>query len=200
MKFKIATLGLVAALVAASGVASADTLYVAAPPAQAPGHPLRLGPDHRASQVGDLLEIQFNFNVNTASSDVSQDGKGYNVNLGAGSGNLAQSILRFPTGIGGTTAAQSSKTRNGANSFVSAMMATVTNVLPSGALVVAGDQGLNINGQNQTLHVTGIVRPEDIDSTDTVLSTRIANVQAKFNGDFQEKNKGIIRRVLDFLF
>ena len=191
---------MLAALVATCGIASADTLYVAAPPAQAPGHPLRLGPDHRASQVGDLVEIQFNFAVNTASSDVSQDGKGYNLNLGAGTGNLAQSILRFPSGIGGSTAAQSSKTRNGTNSFISAMMATVTNVLPSGALVVAGDQGLNINGQNQTLHVTGVVRPEDIDSTDTVLSTRIANVQAKFSGDFQEKNKGIIRKILDFLF
>jgi len=197
---KYALTAMLAALVATCGIASADTLYVAAPPAQAPGHPLRLGPDHRASQVGDLVEIQFNFAVNTASSDVSQDGKGYNLNLGAGTGNLAQSILRFPSGIGGSTAAQSSKTRNGTNSFISAMMATVTNVLPSGALVVAGDQGLNINGQNQTLHVTGVVRPEDIDSTDTVLSTRIANVQAKFSGDFQEKNKGIIRKILDFLF
>ena len=197
---KYALTAMLAALVATCGIASADTLYVAAPPAQAPGHPLRLGPDHRASQVGDLVEIQFNFAVNTASSDVSQDGKGYNLNLGAGTGNLAQSILRFPSGIGGSTAAQSSKTRNGTNSFVSAMMATVTNVLPSGALAVAGDQGLSINGQNQTLHVTGVVRPEDIDSTDTVLSTRIANVQAKFNGDFQEKNKGIIRKILDFLF
>ena len=197
MKFTIAVLS---AFVAIAGVASADTLYVAAPPAQAPGHPLRLGPDHRASQVGDLLEIQFNFAVNTASSDVQANGKGYNINLGAGTGNAAQSLLRFPTGLGGTTGTQSSKTRNGNNSFVTAMMATVTNVLPSGALAVSGDQSLNINGQNQALHVTGVVRPEDIDSTDTVLSTRIANVQAKFSGDFQEKNKGLVRKILDFLF
>jgi flagellar L-ring protein precursor FlgH len=80
------------------------------------------------------------------------------------------------------------------------MMATVTGVLPSGALVIAGDQELVVNGQDQTLHVRGVVRPEDIDGTDTVLSSRIANVEARFDGDFQEKNKGLIRRVLDVLF
>jgi flagellar basal body L-ring protein FlgH len=44
------------------------------------------------------------------------------------------------------------------------------------------------------------VRPEDIDSTDSVLSTRVANVEAKFDGNFQEKHKGLIQKILDFIF
>ena len=57
-----------------------------------------------------------------------------------------------------------------------------------------------MNGQRQTLHITGLVRTEDIDSTDSVLSTRVANVQASFTGNFQEKHKGLLQKILDFLF
>jgi flagellar basal body L-ring protein FlgH len=57
-----------------------------------------------------------------------------------------------------------------------------------------------VNGQNQTLHITGFVRPEDIDSSDTVLSSHVANVQASFDGNFQEKRVGLIRKILNWLF
>jgi flagellar L-ring protein precursor FlgH len=182
----------------------ADTLYVAPPPAAGPGHPLRLGPDHRASQIGDLIHVQFNFAVQSFSSDVSNNNKQFSVGSSAGnSGGGGPSILgfiRLPSSVGGPTGTQSTKTENGQTTFNSDMEATVIGVLPSGALEISGDQRLIINGQNQTLHVTGYVRPEDIDSSDTVLSSRIANVQGSFSGNFQEKNVGLIRKILGWLF
>ena len=187
-------------LAALPGVAFADTLYVSQPATTAPGHPLRLGPDHRASQVGDLIGVQFNFNVTSSSTDVVTNSKSYNIGLDPGTGNAALSFLRFPTSLGGGTGLQSNHTKNGSNAFQTLMMAQVVGVEPSGALDIVGDQRLTVNGQDQTLHVTGTIRPQDIDATDTVLSTRIANVQANFNGNFQEKNKGLIRRILDVLF
>ncbi len=191
----------VAALVAALTVpAFADTLYQAAPPPAGPGHPLRLGTDHKAAQVGDLLQVVFNFNVNSTSSDVTNVNNSYNLGLGQGTGLANVSLLRFGAGLNGGRQTQSSKTQSGQNTFVSTMEAQVTDVLPSGALRIAGDQALIVNGQRQTLHITGLVRPEDIDSTDSVLSTRVANVQATFSGNFQEKKKGLIQKILDFLF
>ncbi|MDQ2681461.1 MAG: flagellar basal body L-ring protein FlgH [Candidatus Eremiobacteraeota bacterium] len=188
------------AIMLVPSAAFADTLYVAPPPPSAPGHPLRLTADHRAAQIGDLVAVQFNFNVQSSSSDVTQNAKNYNIGLAPGTGNAALSFLRFPTSIGGQTGSQSAKTKNGSNTFATAMMATVVNVLPSGVLQIQGDQQLLVNGENQTLRVSGYVRPEDIDATDNVLSSRIANVNAFFMGDFQEKNKGLIRKILDFLF
>ena len=180
--------------------ALADTLDVAPPPAVAPGHPLRLGPDHRAAQIGDLLHVQFNFTVQSSSSDVVNNSKQFNLGAPGGTGNFSLGFLRIPSSIGGQTGTQSSKTENGVTTFASDMEATVIGVLPSGALEITGDQQMIVNGQNQTLHVTGYVRPEDIDSTDTVLSTRIANVNAAFSGNFQEKNVGLIRRIIGWLF
>ena len=57
-----------------------------------------------------------------------------------------------------------------------------------------------VNGQHQTIHIVGTVRPEDIDTTDTVLSSRVANLSASFNGNFAEKNQGLLTRILNFLF
>lgn len=192
------TLAALLALVPAG--AMADTLYVAAPPPVGPGHPLRLGPDHRAAQVGDLLHVLFNFSVNSFSSDVSNNSKQFALGASPGTGNFALGFLRFPSSIGGQSGTQSTRTENGQTSFAADMEAQVINVLPSGVMEITGDQRVIINGQNQVLHVVGYVRPEDIDATDSILSTHIANVQATFSGNFQEKNVGLIRRILGWLF
>ncbi len=198
MKYRYAVLALVIALLPAGVLA--DTLYVAQPAAAGAGHPLRLGPDHRASQIGDLVHVQFNFAVNSASSDVVNDSKQFNVGTPGGTGNFSLGFLRIPTSLGGQSGTQSSKTENGTTSFLSDMMCTVIGVLPSGALEISGDQDMVVNGQNQVLHITGFVRPEDIDVTDTVLSSRVADAQGSFSGNFQQKSEGLIRHILDFLF
>jgi flagellar L-ring protein precursor FlgH len=157
--------------------------------------------------MGDLIHVQFNFSVSSNSSDVSNNSKQFSAGASNGAAGATTSGIRLlgglvtiPTSIGGNTGTQSSRTENGTTAFVSDMMATVVNVLPSGVLQIAGDQLMAVNGQNQTLHITGFVRPEDIDSTDTVLASRVADVQGSFNGNFQEKRVGLIRKILNWLF
>jgi flagellar L-ring protein precursor FlgH len=190
-----------AAVLALAAPAAADTLYVAGPPAAAPGHPMHLGADHRATQVGDLVHIVFNFNGNANSSDNSTMTNTYTNTLGAGSGLFNLPILR----LGGSLSAGSNyglgKTQTVVQTFTSSMTAVVTNVLPSGAMQVAGDQKLTINGVPQALHVSGTIRQEDIDATDSILSSSVANIDAKFSGiDTQERNKGILQKIIGFLF
>jgi flagellar L-ring protein precursor FlgH len=168
----------------------ADTLYQPAPPPAGPGHPLRLGPDHRASQIGDLVYIVFDFNDSNSHTAAYQSAKSAGFTLAG--------IFHIPAISAGTNAS-SNKSATGADSFISTMMATVTDVLPSGVLKIQGDQGVVVNGRNQTLHITGYIRPEDIDNTDAVLSSRVADVKADFNGD-NPKHKGLIQRILEFLF
>lgn len=170
--------------------ASADTLYTSAPPPTGPGHPLRLGPDFRASQIGDLVYIIFDFNDSNSHTDVYQSSREAGFSL--------TGVFKIPA-VNGQTNAASSTSSNGADSFVSTMMATVTDVLPSGAMAIAGDQGVVVNGRRQTLHITGFIRPQDIDPTDAIPSSRVANVQATFYGDNMQ-HKGILQQILHFLF
>jgi flagellar L-ring protein FlgH len=177
-------------LLGAPLVAQADTLYQTAPAPAGPGHPLQLGPDHRASQIGDLVYIMFDFNDSNSHTDVYQSAKQAGFSL--------TGVFQIPA-ISAQTAASSNKSANGTDSFVSTMMATVTDVLPSGVLAIAGDQGVVINGRHQTLHITGFIRPQDLDNTDAVLSSRVANVHASFYGDDQ-RHKGLLQQILNFLF
>jgi flagellar L-ring protein precursor FlgH len=198
---KYCSLALVAALVAAATPAMADSLYVAAPPPAAPGHPMRLGADHRAQQVGDLVQIVFNFNGSANNSDTATTANSYAGTATPATGLFNLPLLRLGYGLGANTATSLSKTQAIVQTFTSSMTATVTNVLPSGALVIAGDQKLTINGIPQSLHVTGTIRPEDIDNTDSIVSSRVANIDAKFSGiDTQEHNKGILQKIVSFLF
>lgn len=197
MRASLLALAFVAALAAP---AAADTLYQSAPPPAAPGHPLHLGADHKAQQVGDLVQVVFNFAVNSTSSAVTNVNNNYQLGVNPGSGLANLSVLRFGAGLQGGRQTQTSKTQTGQNTFVSTMEAQVTDVLPSGALRIAGNQLLDVNGEKQVMHITGLIRQEDVDSTDSVLSTRVADVQATFSGNFQEKHKGLVSKILDFLF
>jgi flagellar L-ring protein precursor FlgH len=197
---KISALSLVLLAAALGAPAEADTLYVSAPPPAAPGHPLRLTSDHKAQQVGDLVAVVFNFSSAASRSYASTTAKGYNVQQGAGSGLLNLPLLRLGANMTGQTASNASDGKSDASSFVSAMMATVTNVLPSGALQIEGDQEIFINGEKQKLHVKGFARVDDIDNTDSISSTRLSNVSATYLGNDTKDHKSIVRKVLDALF
>ena len=190
-----------AAVLALAGPACADSLYVAGPPPAAPGHPMHLGADHRATQVGDLVHIVFNFNGSANNSDAATTSNTYTNTIAGGTGLFNLPILRLPGSLGAGSTTNLAKTQTVVQTFTSSMTAIVTNVLPSGAMVVAGDQKLTINGIPQALHVTGVVRQEDIDNTDSVLSSLVANIDAKFSGiDTQEHNKGILQKIISFFF
>lgn len=190
---------LLAMLALAPATALADTLYQAAPPPAGPGHPLRLGPDHRAQQIGDLVYVQFDFNDANVHSNNYSSNKQFNISGGSGQGAFNVLLLHNANSLAGASTTSTAQSASGADSFTSTMMATVINVLPSGALEISGDQGVSINGRDQSLHITGTIRPEDIDSTDAVLSSRVANVHADFKGD-DLKNKGLLSRILHWLF
>ncbi len=191
------TAGICLAMVA---TVRADTLYVSAPPPVAPGHPFRLMSDHRATQIGDLVAVTFNFTTTASRAYTSTTAKNYTVTQGGGTGLLSLPLLRLGANMTGSSGSGASDAKSDSSSFSSAMMATVTGVMPSGALQIEGDQDIVMNGEKLKLHVVGFARPEDIDNTDTIPSTRLANVHADYAGNETKEHKSVLRKVLDALF
>lgn len=196
---KSVLLALVAAISLMPLTANADTLYPQPPPPAGPGHPLRLMGDHRASQIGDLVYVTFDIADSSSHVNDYSSNKQSSLSGGGGSGIFNLPLVRLNNSVAGTSTTSTAQTATGADSFTATMMATVTGVLPSGALEISGDQGLTVNGRAQTLHITGTIRTEDIDNTDSVLASRVANVKANFKGDDQ-KNKGLLARIMSYLF
>ena len=61
----------------------------------------------------------------------------------------------------------------------------VTEVLPNGYLKVRGEKRISMTGGNEYIRVAGIVRPEDIDTSNRIDSTRIADATLVYVGDGQ---------------
>ncbi len=68
------------------------------------------------------------------------------------------------------------------NKMTAKITAQVVEVMPNGNLRVAGKKFITINGEQQYLLITGVVRPDDIASDNTILSEKLADVQIEYNG------------------
>jgi flagellar L-ring protein precursor FlgH len=71
--------------------------------------------------------------------------------------------------------------RNG--KIKAALTVQIKDVFPNGSYRVEGHQQIKINGELQTICLSGIVRQEDISTQNTVLSTRLADAKITYSGD-----------------
>jgi flagellar L-ring protein precursor FlgH len=55
-------------------------------------------------------------------------------------------------------------------------------VLPNGGLVVEASKDIQVNSERQTITVRGVIRPADIDSTNSVQSNRLGELEVRVNG------------------
>jgi len=66
--------------------------------------------------------------------------------------------------------------------------ATVERVLANGNLVIRGEKLLTLSEGTEVIQVQGIIRPDDVQPDNTVLSRRIANAQISYKGTGQLAN------------
>jgi flagellar L-ring protein precursor FlgH len=78
----------------------------------------------------------------------------------------------------------------------------ITQVLPNGNLVVSARQQMLVNSELRELQVTGVIRPEDIASDNTVMHDRMAEARITYGGRGQLTNVQTARwgqQILDIL-
>ncbi|MGT2501442.1 flagellar basal body L-ring protein FlgH [Bradyrhizobium guangxiense] len=165
--------------------------------------------DQRARQVGDLLTVTVNITDKANLSNETQRSRTNKEDSGItdfiGSQTISQANKILPGRILTADATASSDGKGSVNrteALQTNVAAVVTQVLPNGNLVVEGKQEIRVNYEIRELVVAGIVRPEDIQSDNTIDSSKIAQARIAYGGrgqimDVQQPRYG--QQVMDVL-
>ena len=62
------------------------------------------------------------------------------------------------------------------------LSARVIDVLPNGVLVIEGAKDIAVNSEKQTISMTGMIRPNDLTTANTVRSDQVADLTIRVNG------------------
>jgi flagellar L-ring protein FlgH len=146
--------------------------------------------DQRAHQVGDILTVKVNINDTAQFQDQTQvqrtateDNEITNF-LGANRiNNPAKAVLP------GSLITANSNTQSNAlgsinrtDQLLTNVAAVVVQLLPNGNMVIQGKQEVRLNTEMRVLVVAGVVRPEDIDSDNSIDLPKIAEARVAYGG------------------
>ena len=147
--------------------------------------------DQRAAQVGDIITILVNMTDAADLKNTTQATR--NATETGGVTNLFGLENQIPRTFSGAVPSSlvNANSNNGINGAGEAkrsetvtlrLAGTVTQVLPNGNLVVAARQEMRVGRELRVLTVTGVVRPQDIASDNTVEHDRLAEARISYGG------------------
>ncbi len=154
--------------------------------------------EDKAYRVGDILTVIVQ---ETASASATADSRADRKTSVAAEVGSSQ--------VGTHTAAAGANTENEgggrtqrSGKLTAQLSVRVIEITANGDLVIAGQQRINVNGEEQTIMLTGMVRPRDIGESNTIVSGRIAGANIELDGEgfIADKSKpGWFSRLLTVL-
>jgi flagellar L-ring protein precursor FlgH len=168
--------------------------------------------DVKARRLNDLVTIRVIENI--SGSGKADTNTGRESTLDAGVDNLFGAPLNFnfenfwghgyafsPTAKGSMKddfKGTGETTREG--KLIGTITAKVVEVMPNGNLVLESRKEITINNEKQFLVLKGMIRPDDVASDNTVLSSKVADAQVYFVGKgvvHDKQSPGWLVRILD---
>lgn len=141
--------------------------------------------DARALSVGDVMTVTISINDKAKFSNESERRRtsGRDFGLGGKYGvNGAGGEANLDFDVGATSkSAGAGQTERSENLRLS-VAAVVTEVLPNGNLIISGTQEVRVNAELRVLTISGIVRPQDIEASNTISYERIAEARISYGG------------------
>jgi flagellar L-ring protein precursor FlgH len=141
--------------------------------------------DMRASQVDDVLTIVVAEQASAVSTGATKTSR-----TSSASSSLASvpgipktaSSLTNLLNISGNQQLNGQGTTSRSTTISTTLTARVIHVMPNGGLVVEATKNIEINSERQIITVRGVVRPADIDPTNSISSTRLGELEVRVDG------------------
>jgi flagellar L-ring protein precursor FlgH len=169
----------------------------------------RIYADPIARNVGDLVTVQID-----EKSSVSKDAS--NSRDKTGSAKVALDLPALQKGgvalwdalqlpewsVSGSKSFSADGSKAAADALSASITVYITEKLPNGTLVINGDRIVNIDNDLLKFTLTGMIRPEDIDLSNTVRSSRIAGASISYTTEGElarSSRKGFFSRAIDWI-
>ncbi|HYE49297.1 MAG TPA: flagellar basal body L-ring protein FlgH [Azospirillaceae bacterium] len=167
--------------------------------------------DQRAGQVGDILTVLIQIDDSAEMENTTARSRSGEESMGVPSlFGLENNIARKLNTDGSDTllnvSGGGSSTGNGtierSEQIELKVAALITQVLPNGNLVVQGKQEVRVNYEVRELLISGVIRPEDINSQNTIGYEKIAEARISYGGrghitDVQQPRYG--QQIIDII-
>lgn len=143
--------------------------------------------DKKAIRVGDIITILLTESTNAtkkADTELSKDSSntmavptlfGENILFNSG-----ENSLEMKTALQRAFKAESDSAQS--NALKGTITVTVHQVYANGNLFIKGEKWIELSQGSEFIRVAGIIRPEDIDKDNQIISTRIANAKISYGG------------------
>ncbi len=161
--------------------------------------------DRRAFSEGDIVTVLLM--ESTQGSNTTDTRTGTDMRLvadNASSGAMENWGLRgFGLGTELRNDNEATGTTSSSGNLQGTITATVTELQDNGLLRIEGERTINVNGESQTVSLTGLVRPEDITSNNTIYSYLVADAEISYEGTGMVSSAGkpgILVRLWNWIF
>lgn len=153
------------------------------------GFGVQLWEDKRARRVGDILTVLLSESTTSTKSSATKMTKENSTSISApnlfgrtphlglsdGSGDL-------DTGLSASREFSGASGTDQSNSLTGSITVTITAVYPNGVLFVRGEKWLTLTQGEEYIRISGLVRPEDIEENNTIISTKLADARITYSG------------------
>lgn len=166
--------------------------------------------DLKASAIGDIVTVIVRETTRTANSQTTDTSKESAVSASVSQYLFPTSASSFGThngalpgtGFGGSSEHSGGGSITNNQTFTTQFSVRVIDRLPNRQLVLEGVRVVLVSGERHFLVLTGVIRPADISSDNTILSSRIADARIEFisEGTLTEvQRKGWLQKLNDLL-
>jgi len=160
--------------------------------------------DIKAHKIGDVITIIIDEKTTSLNKSDTRTSKQNQMSIDntAGAG-----ILDFIPGFNAESETENQYEGSGrvtsTGQFASTMSARIQKILEDGNYLISGTRVVDTNGEKQITELTGVVRPLDISSDNTILSSQIADIHVYHKGTGvveQGHRPGIFTRIINWVF
>lgn len=142
--------------------------------------------DSKAHRVGDIISVVLSENTQAQKNAKTELTKDNTAKLGSVIGLGGKAITfkgdSLELGYSQNSAFSGDSKTDQSNSLSGNISVHVLRVLPNGNLMIRGEKWMSLNNGDEYVRLTGIIRAQDISSSNTIMSSKVANARIQYAG------------------